>query len=104
MHSRTERIKQLKEKRRQSYFLIKYFMEVRKTSRDKFHAAELDKKINREKRRLDAAGRSLSATPRGASHSDIARILGVPKGTIDSGFFYIRMLEKHHKAYGINTR
>jgi hypothetical protein len=100
MRSRTERIKRLKEKQRESYFLIKYFMEMRKNCRDKFREAELDKKISREKRRFETTVRSLSLTPRGPSHGDIARILGVPKGTVDSGFFYIRMAEKHRGGIG----
>jgi hypothetical protein len=104
MRGRTERIKYLKEKRRQCYFRIRYFMEARQVCRDRFRAAELEKKILRERKRFEAALRSLSATPRGASHSDIARILGIPKGTIDSGFFYIRMVEKHRKNTTGKTR
>jgi hypothetical protein len=54
----------------------------------------LDKKIRREKRRYAAVTRTLSITPKSPSHHDIARILGIPKGTIDSGYFYIRKTEE----------
>jgi hypothetical protein len=97
MRGRTERIRFLTEKRRESYFLLHYFMDMRKGCREKFRAAELDKKIRRERRHIDCARKILAITPRGATNSDIARILGLPKGTIDSKYFYLQKNEKLKK-------
>jgi hypothetical protein len=94
MRKRTRRIEFLQERRRKNYFRLRYLLDMRRHCLDKFIAAELDKKIRREKRRYDATSRTLSITPKSPSHTDIARILGLPKGTIDSGYFYIRQAEK----------
>jgi hypothetical protein len=104
MSGRTERIKYLTQRRRESYFRLRYFMEAREVCRDRFEAAKLDKKIEREKKRFEAALKTLSITPRGPSHGDIARVLGIPKGTIDSGFFYIRMPGKRCAEAGQGER
>jgi hypothetical protein len=90
MRDRTDRIRGLKEQRRDNYFRIKYFLDMKKNCRDRFRSADLDKKIRRETKRYAAVCRRLSSAPKAPSHTDIARIMGVPKGTIDSGFFYIR--------------
>jgi hypothetical protein len=94
MRNRTRRIQFLIEKRRRTYFRLHYFLELRRTCRDRFRAIKLEKQIRKEKRRHEAVNRILSITPKSPSHSDIARILGLPKGTIDSGYFYIRRLQR----------
>jgi hypothetical protein len=65
-------------------------MEEKRNCRDEFVLAELDKKILREKKNYETAGKILAQAPKAPSHSDIARILGIPKGTVDSGFHYIK--------------
>jgi hypothetical protein len=90
MQNRTRRVQHLKEKQRNGYFRVHVLLDMRKHCLDKFRASELDKKIRKEKQRLESIHRILSTTPKGPSHTDIARILGLPKGTIDSGFFYLR--------------
>ncbi|MDR1625351.1 MAG: hypothetical protein LBT33_02330 [Spirochaetia bacterium] len=100
MGSRTRRIQFLVEKRRRVYFRIHYYHELLRSCRDRFHAAELERKIRKEKRRYETVNRILSNTPKSPSHSDIARILGLPKGTVDSGFFYIRRTLKRKKQAG----
>jgi hypothetical protein len=94
MRNRTRRIQFLIEKRRRTYFRLHYFLELRRTCRDRFRAIKLEMQIRKEKHRHEAVNRILSITPKSPSHSDIARILGLPKGTIDSGYFYIRRLQK----------
>jgi hypothetical protein len=98
MGRRTRRIQVLQEKRRRNYFRLRYFLELQRNCRDKFYAEKLEGQIRKEKRRYETVSRILAITPKSPSHSDIARILGLPKGTIDSGYFYIRRLQDGKKT------
>jgi hypothetical protein len=97
MGNRTRRIQGLLEKRRRTYFRLHYFLELLRNCRDRFREAELERKIRKEKRRCERINKILAITPKSPSHSDIARILGLPKGTVDSGYFYIRRSQKRKK-------
>ena len=99
MRDRTERIRSLSELRRQSYFLLHYLLDQRKGCHDKFRLLEIDKKIHKERRHIEYARRTLSITPKGPSNNDIARLLGVPKGTIDSGIYYLKGAGKRAKKF-----
>jgi DNA-directed RNA polymerase specialized sigma24 family protein len=90
MRNRTKRIQSLQERRRRNYFRLRYFLDMRRNCVDKFQAEDLDKKICLEQTRYEAVSKILAITPKSPSHNDIARILGLPKGTIDSVYYYIR--------------
>ncbi|MDR1316380.1 MAG: hypothetical protein LBK13_05855 [Spirochaetales bacterium] len=94
MGSRQRRIGRLIERRRRNYFRLQYFLELRRYCRDSFHAEELEKRIRRERKLCESVSRTLAATPKSPPHSDIAGILGIPKGTVDSGYFYMRRARK----------
>jgi hypothetical protein len=90
MGNRIRRTELLLERRRRGYFRLQYFAGLRRICRDKFQELDLEKRIGREKRRCGAVDRTLAVIPKSPSHGDIARILGIPKGTIDSSYFYMR--------------
>lgn len=46
-------------------------------------------RIQRETERLNRAEEGIRRVPRGPSHREIANILGLPKGTVDSGLYYL---------------
>ena len=94
MRTRTRRLRQLAERRRKVIFRIRFLQDMRENSRDVFYAERLDGKIRREQERLENIHKALSITPRGPSHTVISRILGIPKGTVDSGMYYMRSVMK----------
>jgi len=51
--------------------------------------ARLMVKVNRESETLRRARANLNHVLRGPTHQEIADILGIPKGTVDSGFYYL---------------
>ena len=51
--------------------------------------ARLMVKLNRESEKLHRARINLDHVLRGPTHQEIADILHIPKGTVDSGFFYL---------------
>ena len=90
MRRRTERIAILTERRTRNYFRIRLLTEERRSCGNKETAARLDRRIAKERERYRRAGEILSRVPRTPSHRDIARILGLPKGTVDSGFHFLK--------------
>jgi hypothetical protein len=51
--------------------------------------ARLMVKLNRESETLRRSRTNLNHVLRGPTHQEIANILGIPKGTVDSGFYYL---------------
>lgn len=90
MSRRTERIRLLEERRSRNYFRIRLLREERKNCSVPLHMARLDRKISREQKNYATNSRLLARVPKAPSHSDIARILGMPKGSVDSGFHYLK--------------
>jgi hypothetical protein len=90
MRRRTERVKKLSDKRRRNYLRIRYLLEEKENCTDDFARSEIDRKIRKERRCYRNTDKRLSQAPRGPSHKDIARILGMSKGTVDSGFYYLK--------------
>ncbi|MDR2589136.1 MAG: hypothetical protein LBC67_06885 [Spirochaetales bacterium] len=90
MRRRTERVKKLMDKRRRNYLRIRYLLEEKENCTDDFTSSEIDKKIRKERRCYRNTDKRLSRAPLSPSHKDIARILGMSKGTVDSGFYYLK--------------
>ncbi len=90
MRRRSARISLLRERRARNYFRLRLLGEERGSCDDPDRAARLERKIALEKERFRRACEALSRVPRSPSHRDIARILGIPKGTVDSGLHYLK--------------
>ena len=57
---------------------------------DEDRRAELERRMACERRRLDNLRDQLARVPGHTPHKDIADVLGVPKGTVDSGIHYLK--------------
>lgn len=57
---------------------------------DPFIRADLAQSLRKERERLGRVRREIKAFRPTVSNAVVARILGVPKGTVDSGLFYLR--------------
>ncbi len=74
--------------------------------------AKLKFSLERERRRLKKAREELSALKPIVPNAVVARILGVPKGTVDSGLYYLRKQQQkacprkqsRHAAARVRTR
>lgn len=62
---------------------------------DPYRRSKLAASLERERSRCAGAKRELETLRTVVSNSVVARILGVPKGTVDSGLYYLR---KRHEA------
>ena len=51
--------------------------------------ADLFRQLEKETRRLNRAKEALRRVSRRPSHREIASLLGLPKGTVDSGLYYL---------------
>ena len=90
LRKRTDRIKHLEQRRSRNYFRILCWQEDKRNCEDKYILRLLDEKIFKEKRCYDYTGNILARASRTPSHNAISHVLGIPKGTIDSSYFYMR--------------
>ena len=90
LFSRSERLTRLREKRNNTYMKLlykqsRYSDEVNTEKREK-----LFDQIKRLKKRLDDTRHEISRVPCRPTHGEVAELLKVPKGTVDSGLHYFR--------------
>lgn len=78
------------EKRNACYFHIVCLEEQLRLATEEGVRAVLSRQLDRERQRLDALLHDLSHVTLGPSHRDIAEVLGIPKGTVDSAIFYLK--------------
>lgn len=93
---RSGRLNELREKRN-NYFTKRRYKQIQlseETDREKREI--LKDQISRLKKRLDDTRHEISRVPVRPTHSEIAELLNVPKGTVDSGLHYFR------KKYKLN--
>lgn len=79
----------LRKRRNQAYSRCFLWERERKRETDKSRREKLDRQIRRMRRILHKTVFEISRVPLSPSHSSIARELGVPKGTVDTGIFWI---------------
>jgi hypothetical protein len=87
---RSRRIKELRERRNTHFFRIYCIQEQIGLSPEVTSRRLLARAMAKEQRRLAATLDEISRIPATPTHRDIAEILGVPKGSVDSGLFYLR--------------
>ena len=61
-----------------------------KAELDRVELRRLDRLIRQEKVHLENARRELSKVPVSPTHRDIADVLDMPKGSVDSALYYMR--------------
>lgn len=90
LHERGTRLKNLREKRNSAYMKMRYreFKLREETDREKRETLEFQ--IARLRKRIEETRYEISRVPARPTHTEIAEILDIPKGTVDSGIHYLR--------------
>jgi hypothetical protein len=88
--SRRSRWSILSEKRNRYFFRIYCLQEQLRLVSEEQVRREISRQLLQEGKRLSKALDAISHVPVGPTHRDIADVLGVPKGTVDSGLYYLK--------------
>jgi len=90
MHKRNHRLEQLRIRRNRYYIRI-YDIHIDLTvETDIGKRKVLFKELYIIKRRMEQTITEISRIPRSPTHQEIANVMGYPKGTVDSGLYYIK--------------
>ncbi len=82
-------------KRNENYFRLNFHEKKRSSCVDRHQCASLENRSCLYRRRIRRLDEQLKAIPLMPSNEDIAGVLKIPKGSVDSGLFYLRSyLEK----------
>lgn len=90
LHKRSERLTMLREKRNNAYMKLLYKQSRYSEEIEPEKKRKLELQIERLKKRLDDTRYEISRVPCRPTHIEIAELLKVPKGTVDSGLYYFR--------------
>ena len=101
LFKRSERLMMLREKRNNTYMKMLYKQTRYSEESDPEKKEFLLNQIQRLKKRLNDTRYEISRVPSRPTHSEIAELLNVPKGTVDSGLYYFR--KKHKTAFDENS-
>jgi|GEM_PF-4042748 len=102
LERRSKRIKFLEQKRNSLLFTLFYLQRQMNHCAEKEMYSSLEKKIARKKQNIRNISRTLSRIPRNISNKDIAYLLNISKGTVDSGIFMLRK-QLIHKPIDLET-
>lgn len=87
---RLMRLTRLCEKRNSSFFRMYCLQEQLRLAPDEPTRREVTRLMVQEELRLSTIFEEISRIPLSPTHRDIAEVLDVPKGTVDSGLFYLK--------------
>jgi hypothetical protein len=90
LHNKSSRLNSLREKRNNYFTLLRYYQLQEQEEMDVLRKQAFREKIRKLRKRLEDTRRDISRIPTGPTHIQIAELLGVPKGTVDSGIHYFR--------------
>lgn len=90
MTRRERRAAKLRERRNRAFLKLRMLQDRRDITPDGEGTAELDRQIVNTRMRLKMARLCLSRVPRHPTHDDLARIMSIPRGTVDSSLYYLR--------------
>ncbi len=96
MRKRLDRISKLTSRRNRNYFRIRFLSEEKQLCLNPDRISTIDRQIANEKKRYDRTTYDIGRVPKSPTHRDIARILGLPKGSVDSGFYYLKKYLKRN--------
>ncbi|MDR0389593.1 MAG: hypothetical protein LBH73_05940 [Spirochaetaceae bacterium] len=82
----------------QYYRCISFENRMRAAPEGSSHKAEMEVRLEKAKERLARMRNRLKHMRKGASNSEIARILGIPKSTVDSSVYFLRWKWKTFKG------
>jgi len=101
LYKRNERLIRLREKRNNTYMKLLYKQSQLSDEMDREKKILIDEQIRRLRKRLDDTRYEISRVPCRPTHAEIAELLKVPKGTVDSGLHYFR--KKYKTAIAVNS-
>jgi len=90
VYSRRSRLLLLSEKRNCCFFRIYCLQEQLRLVAEQAVRTELARQLTSEKNRLACMLDEISRVPLDPTHRDIAEVLGIPKGSVDSGLYYLK--------------
>lgn len=90
LQKRKARIAVLEERRNKTFFRCNYLEERLRLCIIPEEQENIVRAITRLKRSLSNTREALARVPLSPTHRDIAEVLGIPKGTVDSGLFYLK--------------
>lgn len=90
VRAQRERAARLSQRRNACYFRIYCLQEQLRLAAEEPVRAELTRQMLVEKDRLIAILKELAHIPLSPTHRDIAEVLGIPKGTVDSSLYYLK--------------
>lgn len=97
LYERSGRLNDLREKRNNYFSKMQYKQVQLSEETDPEKRELLKEQISRLKKRLDDTRYEISRVPVRPTHSEVAKLLDVPKGTVDSGIHYFRKKYKIDK-------
>jgi len=87
---RLERIKSIKNRRNSAFFKFHILQEKIKFAENENEKKELETEISNLKDKVYKMNKTISKAPTRPTHKDIAEVLNIPQGSIDSGIYYIK--------------
>jgi DNA-directed RNA polymerase specialized sigma24 family protein len=85
----------LRRRRDQAFFRLKLFETRLKHETNRRELTRLEKLTRQEREHLKNARHELARVPVSPTHRDIAEVLDMPKGSVDSALYYMRTSLKH---------
>jgi len=90
VQTRRSRLLHLAQKRNGCFFRVYCLQEQLRLVAEDHLRRELCRQIAHEELRLTNTLEEISRLPLAPTHRDVAEVLGVPKGTVDSGLYYLK--------------
>ena len=90
MDKRLRRVKQMEKRRNCAFFEFHLLQEKFSFTLDKEEKKMLDDQIKKLRKKITNMNRDISNAITRPTHKDLADVLQIPKGSIDSGIFYIK--------------
>lgn len=90
MQGKMDRLECLRLRRNRNYLRMHYLGEELLHCTDDGKKRSLRKKLVREHRLYDSTNREIARVPKTPTHREIARLLGLPKGSVDSSCHYLK--------------
>jgi len=90
VQKRLDRIKIIRDRRNSAFFKFHLLQEKISFAEDENEKLELKVEISKLREKIYKMNKTISKAPTRPTHKDIADILGIPRGSIDSGIHYLK--------------
>lgn len=90
VESRLNRIRKIRNRRNSAFFMLHLLQEKIGFTENENEKTELVAKISNLRKKIYIMNETISKAPSRPTHKDIADVLKVPRGSIDSGIYYIK--------------